>query len=234
MRMWKILIAVGALMALGAGGLATDAIISNNDSATALPAGEVPAEAVEAAKTGETVQQVSLGEARPSDHVIGDPDAPVTMVEYASLTCPHCASFHTDTLPKLKKNFIEPGKVKLVFRHYPLDKRALRAALLTECFEGQRFFSVLDILFKKQSSWAQADNPTAHFRKLGGMAGLDTDRINACLNDGEMRDAILQHQLKAREQANIRSTPSFIIDGETVSGNPGYEALAEKLRQAGA
>jgi len=231
MRMWKILIAVGGLVALGAGGLAIDAILSSNDSATALPAADAP----EPAQGDDTsVTRVALGEAKPSDHVIGDPDAPVTMVEYASLTCPHCATFHQDTLPKLKKNFIEPGKVKLVFRHYPLGKRALRAALLTECFEGQRFFSVLDILFKQQSTWANAENPDEHFRKLGGMAGLGSDKINACLTDGETRDAILQRQLKAREDANIRSTPSFIIDGETVAGNPGYEALAEKLRQAGA
>jgi protein-disulfide isomerase len=230
MRTWKILIALGGLVALGAGGLAADAILSTNDSARALPAAEAPqTPAPDAGK----VTRVALGEAKPSDHVIGDPDAPITVVEYASLTCPHCATFHQETLPKLKENFIAPGKVKLVFRHYPLDKRALRAAMLTECFEGDRFFTVLGILFKQQQRWAQAENPDEHFRKLGGMAGLSPDKVNACLNDGATRDAILQRQLKAREQAGIRSTPSFIVDGETVAGNPGYEALAEKLRQAG-
>ena len=231
MRMWKILSAFGGLIALGAAGLAADAVLSTNESARALPAAEAPE--APAGKSS-NVTRAALGEAAPSDHVIGDPDAPVTMVEYASLTCPHCATFHQETLPKLKENFIEPGKVKLVFRHYPLDKRALRAALVTECFEGQRFFSVLGILFKQQETWAKADNPDEHFRKLAGMAGLGPDKIDACLNDGETRDAILQGQLKARENAGIRSTPSFIVDGETVAGNPGYEALAEKLRQAGA
>jgi protein-disulfide isomerase len=228
--MWKILIALGGLIALGTGGLATDALLSTNDSARALPAVDAP-ETAAAERTA--VTPVAVGDAKPSDHVIGDPDAPITMVEYASLTCPHCATFHEETLPKLKENFIEPGKVKLVFRHYPLDKRALRAALLTECFEGERFFTVLGILFKQQESWARAQNPDEHFRKLGGMAGLGADKIESCLNDGDTRDAILQTQLKAREQAGIRSTPSFIVDGETVAGNPGYEALAEKLRQAG-
>ena len=217
-----ITLAVGLSTGLG-GDTAADA------AATAGPAKTEPP-----AQTASDATTVALGEVKPADHVLGDPDAPVTMIEYASMTCPHCATFHQETLPKLKENFIEPGRVKLVFRHYPLDQRAMRASLLAECFEGKRFFSMLDILFKQQQGWARADNPDQHFRKLAGMAGLDGDTVNGCLNDDSTRDNILRRQLKARRDADVRSTPSFLIDGETVAGNPGYEALAKKLRNAGA
>ncbi len=165
---------------------------------------------------------------------MGAPDAPVTMVEYSSLTCPHCATFHKETLPRIKKNFIETGKVRFVFRHYPLDRRALKGALLTECFDGRRFFSMLDILYMKQEQWARADDPEAHFRKLAGMAGLSPEKANACMGDSAKQESILQRQLEARRKAEVRATPSFIIDGELVEGNPGYDELAQKLRDAGA
>jgi protein-disulfide isomerase len=219
----------GATLAFGAGALAPD-------TASAAPLAPKGDSLMKAADTGpdQALVRVGLGDVQAEDHVLGDPEAPVTLVEYASMTCPHCATFHEQTLPKLKAEFIDTGRVKMVFRHYPLDQRALDAALLTECFEGKRFFGMLDILFQQQRRWARADDPAAHFRKLGGLAGMGANNVNQCLNDDAMRDSILERQIKARDEADIRSTPSFILDGETISGNPGYEALAEKLRDAGA
>lgn len=232
MRMWKILIALGGLIAIGVTG---GSLFAPTDTARAVGApkdaggaGSADAGAVVAADMGDVTT------VKPDDHVLGERDAPVTIIEYSSLTCPHCATFHKRTLPRLKKNFIEPGKVKLVFRHYPLDRRALKGALLTECFEGRRFFSMLNILFMKQEQWARADDPEAHFRKLAGMAGLGPDKADACMADSAKQDSLLQRQLNARRNAGIQATPSFLIDGELVEGNPGYEAIAEKLREAGA
>ena len=232
MRMWKILIALGGLIAVGVTG---GSLFAPTDTARAVGApkdaggvGSADAGAVVAADMGDVTT------VKPDDHVLGERDAPVTIIEYSSLTCPHCATFHKRTLPRLKKNFIEPGKVKLVFRHYPLDRRALKGALLTECFEGRRFFSMLNILFMKQEQWARADDPEAHFRKLAGMAGLGPDKADACMADSAKQDSLLQRQLNARRNAGIQATPSFLIDGELVEGNPGYEAIAEKLREAGA
>lgn len=187
-----------------------------------------------AAETGQSpsMTRVAIGNVKDNDHVLGDPDAPVTIIEYASMTCPHCASFHAETLPKLKKNFIDTGKAKLVFRHYPLDNRALQASVLAECFEGGRFFAMLDILFQQQQRWARADDMTARLGKLAGMAGLAPEDFDQCMKDEATVDRILSHQMKARNNADIQSTPSFIIDGETIAGNPGYEALAEKIRAA--
>jgi len=173
-----------------------------------------------------------LGEAHPDDHVLGASDAPVTMVEYASLTCPHCAAFHNDTWPRLKSAWVETGKVKFVYRHYPLDRLALRGALLAECFEGQRFFTVVDMLFKQQSRWSRADNPMRHFARLGGLAGLDQERFEACMTDEDTRDAILEAQIRARDEAGVQSTPSFLIAGELMTGNQGYDAFAARLRAA--
>jgi protein-disulfide isomerase len=235
MRMWKILIGLGGLLALGAAGLATNGMLALDDTAHAVRAPKDAGDAGTA--TPETLTAASAGDlaqVQPGDHVLGDPDAPVTIVEYSSLTCPHCATFHKETLPRIKKNFIEPGQVKLIFRHYPLDRRALKGALLTECFDGRRFFSMLNILYMKQMQWARAEDPEAHFRKLAGMAGLSPEKADACMNDSAKQDRILQRQLDARRGADIQATPSFIIDGEVVEGNPGYDELAQKLREAGA
>ena len=176
--------------------------------------------------------ETPLGEAGPSDRVLGDPEAPVTVVEYASMTCPHCAAFHSDTLPKLKEEWIETGKAKLVYRHYPLDQLALRAALLADCFEGDRFFAMLDMLFKQQGRWARAEEPLQHLARLAGMAGLSQERFEACMTDEARRDAILEEQLRARDEAGVQSTPSFLIDGEMMAGNQGYESFAKRLRAA--
>jgi protein-disulfide isomerase len=234
MKRRNILFFGGGVLALAGLGRATGLTLLDTADA-ALGAPKDAGSAITAESTADpALARASLSQAQPADHVLGDPDAPVTLVEYASMTCPHCATFHNEVLPRLKDAFIEPGRVKLVFRHYPLDQRALRASMLAECFEGKRFFSMLDILFDNQQRWARSDDPMSHFQKYAGLAGLDPDGLRRCMNDEATADSILQRQLKARRDADIRSTPSFLLDGETISGNPGFEALARKLREAGA
>jgi len=185
------------------------------------------------AATSDTVSAgVDNGPKAPPRHVMGDSDAPVTIVEFASLTCPHCREFHEQTLPKLKANWLETGKAKLVFTHYPLDRRALRAATLSNCFEGERFFAVLDMLFSRQADWARADELKKALKPIAATAGLTDERLRECLNDQAMAKRIVSKQLDARETHGIESTPTFLIDGEKVVGARDYATFREKLEAA--
>jgi protein-disulfide isomerase len=156
--------------------------------------------------------------AEPQEHILGDPQAPVTIIEYASLTCPHCAQFHNEVLPQLKERYIEPGKVRMIYRDFPLDQRALTAAALAHCAGPDRYFSFLDVLFQTQASWAQADDYVAGLKRLGKLGGLTEEQMDACLADQELSDGILRTRLEGQNQHQIGSTPSFIIDGQTYAG----------------
>lgn len=162
-----------------------------------------------------------LGEssaAEPQEQALGAPGAPVTIIEYSSLTCPHCAHFHTDILPALKERYIVPGKVRMIYRDFPLDQNALAAAALAHCAGTERYFSFLDVLFQTQSTWARAADPIAALKQLGKLGGLDDAQMDACLADQELSDGILRIRLEGQNAHEISSTPSFIIDGKTYPG----------------
>ncbi len=158
---------------------------------------------------------------------IGDPSAPVTIIEYSSLTCPHCAAFHADTLPELEKRYIEPGKVRLVLRDFPLDQVALRAAMLAHCAGPERAPQFIAVFFEQQASWARAADPVQALKQLAQLGGLGPDQADACLADKSLEEAILQARLDGQEKYDIKSTPSFIIDGKTYSGDQSIEKFAE-------
>ena len=171
-----------------------------------------------------------LGEssaAEPQEQALGDPNAPVTIIEYASLTCPHCATFHTEVLPELKERYIAPGKVRLVYRDFPLDQLALAAAALAHCAGPDRYFGFLDVLFETQESWAGADDHLAALKRLGKLGGLSEQQIDACFADQELADRILRTRLDAQNQYEISSTPSFVINGETYGGARGVDEFSE-------
>lgn len=167
--------------------------------------------------------------AEPQEQILGDPDAPVTIIEYASLTCPHCAQFHTEVLPELKERYIAPGKVRLIYRDFPLDQMALAAAALAHCSGPDRYFSMLDVLFETQANWARADDPIAALKRLGKLGGLTEEEMDACLADQELSDGILQTRLEGQNEFDISSTPSFVIDGKTYAGSRDVEAFSELL-----
>jgi protein-disulfide isomerase len=173
-----------------------------------------------------------LGEgsaAEVGDHALGDPNAPVTIIEYASLTCPHCAEFHEDVLPQLKERYIAPGKVRLVYRDFPLDQRALAAASLAHCAGPERYFGFLDVLFQTQESWARADDYLAALERLGKLGGLTEAEMEACFADEELTNRILQTRLEAQDQHEISSTPTFIIDGKAYSGSRDIDEFGELI-----
>lgn len=166
------------------------------------------------------------------ERIIGDADAPITIIEYASLTCPHCASFHNDTLPELKSEWLDEGKARLVYRHYPLDGLALRAAMVTNCLEQDRaFFGLLSALFENQQQWARAEDPIAALQKHARLAGLGEERFNSCVEDEPGMNQVIRKLEQARETYEVQSTPTFIINGRKVEGNRSYEDLAEILEE---
>lgn len=165
------------------------------------------------------------------ERVLGDPDAPVTLFEYSSMTCPHCAAFHRDTLPKLKRDYIDTGKVKIVYRDFPFDGIALRASMLARCVPPARYFDFIDVLFKNQQRWARSRNPEAALKTFGQLVGLDSAAVDACLANEELQEMILTTQLEAQERFNVRSTPTFIInnDADRVVGADDYEVFKRKI-----
>jgi protein-disulfide isomerase len=157
---------------------------------------------------------------------LGDPDAPVTIIEYASLTCPHCASYHNETFPALKERYIDTGQVHYVYRDFPLDQRALDAAVVAHCAEPEHYFGFLDVLFERQDSWARAADHVPALVTLAKLGGLPEERVRACLADEELQNAILQQRLEGETQHGVRSTPSFVIGGQTYAGNRSIEEFA--------
>ena len=237
MKLRNILIAGTAVVAItGAGLTAYLASGGESESVAGLPAGtgEAITSAQDQAASGnvQTVQSGDVMQVGEDEHVLGDPDAPITIVEYSSLTCPHCASFHQDTLPQLKQEWIETGKAKLVYRHYPLDRLALAGALVANCFEGDRFFAVMDMMFAQQRQWSRSDNPGQALQRLASQAGMDSETFNQCISDEQEAKKVLDRQQVGQDQADVQSTPTFLIDGEKLEGAKPYADFEKALEAA--
>lgn len=159
------------------------------------------------------------------DRGIGAPDAKVVVVEYASMTCPHCADFHAQVLPGLKERYIEPGKVRLLYRDFPLDQLALRAAMLARCAGPERYFTFVGAIYSDQKRWARASDPVVALKQMLKLGGLSEEAMNACLADKALEDAILQERLDGQAKHQINGTPSFVIDGRTYSSHEDLEAF---------
>jgi protein-disulfide isomerase len=164
-----------------------------------------------------------------SEHAIGAPDAPVTVIEYASLTCHHCATFQAETLPELKKRYIDTGKVRLVFRDFPLNEEALKAAKVAHCAGPERHAAFVDVFLRQHDSWAQARDTTAALKQLAKLGGLGEQAVDACLADKALEDAILSARLEGQQKYGVKSTPTFVIGGRIYSGNKSIEEFAAIL-----
>ena len=127
-----------------------------------------------------------------SERVLGKADAPVTVIEYASMTCPHCAAFHAGPYPAIKKEYVETGKVKFVFRDFPLDRLALAAAMMARCAPKERYFPVVDIIFGTQQNWAKVADPAAALSQIGLLAGISKETYQACVSNKEVFDGVMK------------------------------------------
>ena len=165
------------------------------------------------------------------DRVLGKADAPITIIEYASLGCPHCAEFDKETLPKIKQEWIDTGKAKLVYRDFPLDGVALKAAMLARCAPAERYFAFIDTLFQSQRSWYQNDWEPALGRiaKLGGMS---EEQFKKCMSDEALGNAVVQMRTTAANDYGVESTPTFFINGTKLLGAAAYPVFDKALSAA--
>jgi protein-disulfide isomerase len=152
-----------------------------------------------------------------AEKVLGSAAAPVTMIEYSSLTCPHCASFHATTLPQIKTAYLDTGKVRLVYRDFPLDNNAIQAAMVARC-SGDRFFAVLDRLYQTQSSWASSASVAAGLKSAVAPLGVTADEVDACLAMTDLRAGILAMKAAGQTQHAVSGTPTFIVGAQTLVG----------------
>ncbi|WP_162906680.1 DsbA family protein [Algihabitans albus] len=167
------------------------------------------------------------------ERVLGERDAPATLVDYSSLTCPHCARFHTETLPQIKTEWVDSGRARVVYRHFPLDRLALTAAMAAECIErDQAYFAYLDMLFAEQTAWARAEDPLQELQKRAQLAGLSPDRFNECIQDEAVANRILEAVVVARDQLQVSSTPTLFAGTQKIAGAADYETFDAALREA--
>ena len=148
--------------------------------------------------------------------VLGSPDAPVTMIEYASFTCPHCADFHEEVWPEIKRDYVDTGKVRFEYREVFFDRPGLWASMVARCGDGMRFFGIAELIYENQGDWArgQPAEIAEGLRRIGRSAGLDEEQLDACLSDGEMAQALVARFEEQTQADGITATPSFVIDGE--------------------
>ncbi len=149
--------------------------------------------------------------------VLGKDDAPVTIVEYASMTCPHCAHFHATTLPELKTKYIDTGKARLIFREFPFDPRAEAGFMLARCSKDN-YFPMIDVLFKQQQNWAAVENAKDALLQISKLAGFSQESFEACLTDQKLLDDVRAVQKRGAEEFKVDSTPTFFINGNTYKG----------------
>lgn len=170
--------------------------------------------------------------------VLGAEDAPVSVIEYASFTCPHCASFHDTVWPAIKRDYVDTGKVRFEYREVFFDRPGLWASLVARCGDGMRFFGIADLLYESQAEWAQGQPAeiAEGLRRVGLTAGLEEAQLDACLSDGALAQALVARFERQAEEDSITSTPSFLVDGELHSNMPEEafrELLDERLEEDG-
>jgi len=165
------------------------------------------------------------------DMALGPKDAAVTITEYASMTCPHCAAFTEQVFPKIKEAFIDTGKIRFVFREFPLDIKAAAGSMLARCIakdDSAKYFAVNDLLFKTQNDWVLKDT-AASLTRIGKQAGLTQEAVEACLKDQALLDKIAADQKFANEVLKVNSTPTFFINGEMLKGETSFEEFSKKI-----
>lgn len=179
-----------------------------------------------AQSAGDVAKPVSL-----PDMALGPKDAAVTITEYASMTCPHCAAFNEQVFPKIKKEYIDTGKVRYIFREFPLDIKAAAGSMLSRCIakdDAAKYFAVTDMLFRQQSDWVMK-NTTETLTRIGKQAGLTQQQVEACLKDQALLDKIAADQKYASDVLKVDSTPTFFINGEKIKGEASFEEFAKKI-----
>ncbi|WP_146347027.1 DsbA family protein [Falsiphaeobacter marinintestinus] len=208
--MTRLITAIGAVALLALGGFLF----------MSPRGGDLPVNPLVGAANAQDAADVDISTVQ--EMVLGDENAPITMIEYASYTCPHCASFHEGTFKQLKTDYIDTGKVKFVYREVYFDRYGLWASMMARC-EPAKFFGITDLVFQGQSEWSRAGGPVeivGELRKIGRLAGISEDKLDACLKDAEAAQTLVAWYQHNVDEDGITSTPSFIIDGKMVENQP--------------
>jgi protein-disulfide isomerase len=166
------------------------------------------------------------------DMAIGAKDAPVTITEYASMTCPHCAAFNEKVFPQIKSEYIDTNKIRYVFREFPLDIKAAAGSMLARCIakdDSGKYFAVVDMLFRQQNDWV-LKNTTETLTRIGKQAGLSQQAVEQCLKDQALLDKIVADQKYASEVLKVDSTPSFFINGERIKGDTSFDVFDKRIK----
>jgi protein-disulfide isomerase len=225
-----IAIAAAVLLAIGV----VQYISQNKEAAlTVESTTEQPAETTEAPTDTTTAATVTIDvNAALSDRALGDTSAPVKISEHASFTCGHCGDFHRETFAQLKKEYIDTGKAYLVFSDFPLNAPAVQASMVARCLPQNKYFDFVSLLFEKQQDWAYNPNYLDYLKVEAAKAGLDEAHFQACIQNTELQEGIVNRMKGVQAQWNINSTPSFVINNRnTVSGAIPFEEF-KKLIEA--
>ena len=184
---------------------------------------------------GQAMAQSASDVAKPvslPDMALGPANAPVTITEFASMTCPHCAAFNDTVFPKIKSEYIDTGKIRYVFREFPLDIKAAAGSMLARCIakdDAGKYFAVVDMLFKQQNDWVMK-NTTETLTRIGKQAGLSQQAVEDCLKDQALLDKIAADQKYASEVLKVDSTPTFFINGEKIKGETSFEEFDKRIK----
>jgi protein-disulfide isomerase len=250
--MRNILIAVGGIVVVVAIAVGGYFVLSKgqNGSPPAAPAATAPPAASPTASpmaspaaspapapTGAAPQIAQAGvpstlAVEAGDHVMGDPKAPVTVIEYASMTCPHCADFAMHTFPEVKKQYIDTGKVRWVFRDFPLDQYAVRGSMLAECSGNDRYFAIIDILFSSQQNWIKINDlegTIAELGKIGRLAGMTEADFKTCMANQTLLQSIVAER-QGGEKLGVDSTPTFFVNGTKAAGAMPFAEFEKLLK----
>lgn len=204
---------LGALAIVG-GGVAYYALSPNNVAAPAM------------AESGTLDLKVDPE----TDNIMGDPNAPVTVVEYSSLTCPHCANFHQMTVPDFKEKYVKTGKARYVIREFPLDQVAFAAAAIARCAGKEKFFPFVTALYKNQSNWAVRDGNVAQaLFDMAKQAGFTQETFNACLENKDVIDYIQESRRRGSEEFGVKATPTIFVNGKKLEGGNSLSDLEKAM-----
>jgi len=226
----SVLVSLAALSAAAALAACSDSGEEAKPDAPKPADPAVPAEpakpAVEAPKPASSVDMAKLLEPGSlPEKFLGKEDAPVTIVEYASMTCPHCAAFHETTLPALKTKYIDTGKVRLILREFPFDPRAEAGFMLARC-SNDNYFAMVDVLFKQQQNWAGVEKVREALLQLSKLAGFTQESFEACLTDQKLLEDVRAVRDRGAKDFGVDSTPTFFINGGRYPGALSIDELS--------